>query len=215
MTANRRRKLFKLASNRQIDVGLILEHVHDMHNASAVVRTCDAVGIPSIAVIHHPTKAPRRPKVGKYTSAGARKWVEVYQHDDLATAVKYFDIPQAQILATSIADEAISIYDVDLCRPTIFILGNEKEGITDTARSLSTQLIAIPQHGMVQSLNISVACAIILYEMMRQREVAGLYHQELLSAKQQELLNSYMKHHNQPIGRRVILPEDRVTSDEG
>lgn len=175
MTPERHKHIMTLAKNRQPDVSIILENVHDLHNVGAVMRTCDATGIEAVNMILADVYSSNKKQIGKYTSSGARKWVEAFEYQTIDDAVEQLKGEGTQVLGTMLADNAISLYDVDFSKPTIIIFGNEKRGLSERAQALVDQPIMIPQYGLVQSLNISVACAVTLYEMMRQRERAGFY----------------------------------------
>ena len=196
MRPEREIQLTQLASNRQADVHVILENVQDPHNVGAVMRTCDAVGVPEVhmTMLHGFKKS--RLRMGKHTSAGARKWVETYLHEDIKSCLERIDTKGAQIIGTALAEDSVSLYDIDFSKPSIFIFGNENHGLSDAALESTDIRMTIPQKGMVQSLNISVACAVTLYEMMRQRLVAGMYGREKLTISQQRLLEHYFEHHN-------------------
>lgn len=175
MTPERHKHLMTLARNRQPDVSVILENVHDLHNVGAVMRTCDATGVDAVNMILADVYTKSKKQIGKYTSSGARKWVEAFEYPNINSAVQNLRTEGVQILGTMLADNAVSLYEIDFTKPTMIIFGNEKRGLSTEAQALIDQPIMIPQYGLVQSLNISVACAVTLYEMMRQRQAAGLY----------------------------------------
>ena len=205
--SNRRRQLiYELCLRRQTDFGLILEHVFDLHNVSAVVRSCDAVGIPAVHLVHHPIRAPKDRRIGKFTSSGARKWVDVYQYDQLTKALDLIDIPDAQILVSHLSDDAKPFDSIDLTKPSILIMGNEKSGVSEEALSYADHQVCLPQFGMVESLNISVACGMMLYEMSRQRREASLYDRQTLSDSQLALFDTFLATHNKPRGRELLNP---------
>ena len=191
----RRNKLRKLAARRQFDVQIILENVRDLHNVGAVLRTCDAVGIPAIHMILDSGFKKSKLRMGKNTSAGARRWVDAYLHEDIESCLGALRTDRIQILGTAITPDAKSIYDIDFTIPTMLVFGNERDGLSDEALKLIDQSIAIPQQGMVQSLNISVACAVTLYELMRQRLQHGMYADAFTTSAQEELFNRFLEEH--------------------
>jgi tRNA (guanosine-2'-O-)-methyltransferase len=196
MTPKRQELIKNLVKNRQVDIRVVLEHVYDLHNVGAVVRTCDAVGVPRVHMTLSPDFKNTKLRTGKYTSAGARKWVDTVLHPGIDECIAALTDDATQIIGTTLSDTAISIYDIDFTKPTIIIMGNEKSGLSEKALSLVNQHVTIPQKGMVQSLNISVACAITLYEMMRQRLAAGMYDATNLNEGQGELFRKYVEDHN-------------------
>ncbi len=155
---------------RQPDLTLCLEEVHKPHNVSAVIRSADAVGIHDLHAVW-----PEKIKTLVSSAAGSNSWVNVHNHDTLGDAVTLLKSQGMQILATHLSDSAVDFRTIDFTRPTCIIMGSEKTGISQEAVRLADQHIMIPMSGMVQSLNVSVAAAVILYEAQRQREAAGLY----------------------------------------
>ncbi len=155
---------------RQPDLTLCLEEVHKPHNVSAVIRSADAVGIHDLHAVW-----PEKIKTLVSSAAGSNSWVNVHNHDTLGDAVTLLKSQGMQIFATHLSDTAVDFRAVDFTRPTCIIMGSEKTGISQEAVRLADQHIMIPMSGMVQSLNVSVAAAVILYEAQRQREAAGLY----------------------------------------
>ncbi|MGO1295708.1 MAG: tRNA (guanosine(18)-2'-O)-methyltransferase TrmH [Vibrio sp.] len=156
---------------RQTDLTLCLEEVHKPNNVSAIIRSADATGLHRI----HAVWPNKQMKTLAHTSAGARNWVEVETHDTIQAAVSELKNQGMQILLTHLSETAVDFRDVDYTQPTAIILGSEKTGISAEALALADQDIVIPMVGMVQSLNVSVASALILYEAQRQRQIAGMY----------------------------------------
>lgn len=192
MTPARLEKLKIVAQNRQRDVHIVLENVCDLHNVGAVMRTCDAVGIPEVRLVLDENFKRTKKRIGKKTSSGARKWVDAFEYETIASSLREFKNQDYQILGTALTDEAVSMYEVDFSKPTVIVFGNEKKGLSQEAKDLIDQAIIIPQKGLVQSLNISVACAVTLYELCRQRKVAGLYGRNLDDEQTQSFLEKYI-----------------------
>ncbi len=184
-TTQRRQKLEQVLRHRQPDLTIVLENVHDPHNVSAVLRTCDAVGVMEVHLVY--TVEPF-PEISHRTSASAYKWLRLRRYRDIRAC--YTELKQRgfTIWATALADEAHFLYTLDLTRPVAFVFGNEHRGVSEEARQYADGLCRIPQVGMVQSLNISVACAVVLYEAFRQRWHAGFYAQPRLTSEQYEAL---------------------------
>lgn len=173
---SRSEKIKRLAAYRQTDLTVVLENVHDPHNISAVIRTCDAVGIPEVYILYSDTRLhDARLWLGKHSTAGTRKWVQVslFRHlDDLLPVLK---TRYGRLLAATISPDAQNVYNLDFTQPSALVLGNEGQGLTAELISASDVQFQIPQHGMVESLNVSVAASVILYEAFRQRTMAGQY----------------------------------------
>ncbi len=174
MNIERFNRIQQVLKARQPDLTLCLEEVHKPNNVSAIIRSADATGVHKI---HAVWPAPKM-RTLSHTSAGARNWVEVDTHDSIDEAVEVFKNQNMQILATNLSESAVDYRQVDYTKPTAILLGGEKHGITQHALSLADQDIIIPMVGMVQSLNVSVASALILYEAQRQRQIAGFYDRE-------------------------------------
>lgn len=152
---------------------MVLENVFDPHNISAVMRSCDAVGIQEIYVLN--TKIPLHKKWGARSSSSAAKWLTIHQYDNAATCFGDLKQKYAQILTTHLSGDAVSLYELDLVKPTALVFGNEHSGVSEEIREMADGNFIIPQVGMIQSLNISVACAVSVYEAYRQKKAAGHY----------------------------------------
>jgi len=173
MTPEREAKIKKVLNHRQGGLVIVLENVHDPHNISAAMRTCDAVGVQDIFVLNN--SIPRHKKFGKTSSASALGWLTVRQFSDTAECMKAVRELCDKVYATHLGVQSHSLYELDLTQRVALVFGNEKEGVTQECLDLCDGNFIIPQVGMVQSLNISVACAISLYEAFRQRHQAGFY----------------------------------------
>ena len=191
MSPERYQRIRNVLDRRQTDLTVCLENVHKPHNVSAVVRTCDAVGIHRVHTVWEEKYQFRRG-----TAMGSQLWVRQTNHDNIQDAVTALKGQGMQVLVTHLSDTAIDFRDVDYTKPTAILFGQEKYGATDEAIAMADQDIVIPMMGMVQSLNVSVAAALVLYEAQRQRTIAGMYDtQHLPEAECQALAfqNGYPK----------------------
>ncbi|MGL9721295.1 tRNA (guanosine(18)-2'-O)-methyltransferase TrmH [Symbiopectobacterium sp.] len=187
MTPERYARIQEMLTSRQPDLTVCMEQVHKPHNISSVIRTADAVGVHEV----HAVWPTSRMRTLVSAAAGSNSWVQVKTHRTIADAVSHLKTQGMQILATNLSAKAVDFREVDYTRPTCILLGQEKTGITQEALALADQDIIIPMIGMVQSLNVSVASALILYEAQRQRQNAGMYQREagmLDDDEQQRLL---------------------------
>lgn len=173
MNIERYQRIQQVLKARQTDLTLCLEEVHKPNNVSAVIRTADATGLHKVHAVW-----PNEMRTLSHTSAGARNWVDVETHDSITDAVKELKAQGMQVLVTNLSETAVDFRDIDYTKPTAIILGSEKVGASEQAKKLADQDIIIPMIGMVQSLNVSVASAVILYEAQRQRDAAGMYDKE-------------------------------------
>jgi tRNA (guanosine-2'-O-)-methyltransferase len=169
-------------SRRQPDLTVVLENIHDPHNASAVLRSCDAVGILRICIVYTIETPPN--SFARTTSASAAKWIDVDRFDSISECYSDLRREGFTILSTAFTEASRSLYEVDFTAPTAMVFGNEMRGLSEEAIALSDGSLTIPMMGMVQSLNVSVACAVTLYEAMRQRYSHGMYSSQRLSADQ-------------------------------
>lgn len=171
MRPERFRRLREVLDRRQPDLTVLMEQVNKPHNFSAILRNCDAVGVLEAHVV-----PPRRGlDLSQATSAGTEKWVAVRRHADAAAAADHLHGRGFRIVAAHPADDAVDYREVDLVRPTALLMGAELYGVSDEALAVADVRVVVPMEGMVRSLNVSVATALLLYEARRQREAAGLY----------------------------------------
>jgi tRNA (guanosine-2'-O-)-methyltransferase len=193
MTPERKQKLLSVISKRQNDLAVVLENVQDPHNISAVMRTCDAVGVQDIYVLN--TLIPLHKKFGPRSSSSAAKWLTVHQFEDAASCFEELRKKYDRILATHLAAGAAGLYDIDFTGSIALVFGNEHSGVSEDIRALADGNFIIPQMGIIRSLNISVACAVSLYEAYRQKSIAGHYdHDKLPGGLQEELFKSWGLH---------------------
>lgn len=194
MTNERQQKIESVLSKRQNDLTVVIENVFDPHNISAVMRSCDAVGIQEMYVLN--TKIPRHKKWGARSSSSAAKWLTVHQFDNAEECFTALRKKYSTILTTHLAGDAVSLYELDLTRPTALVFGNEHSGVSDEIIAMADGNFIIPQVGMIRSLNISVACAVSLYEAFRQKSGAGHYEKQKLDAQEYStLFNQWEMNH--------------------
>lgn len=189
MTAERLQKMDQVLRWRQNNLTVILEDVHDVHNISAVLRSCDSVGCHEVYTVN--TLAPPAHKMAKRSSAGTRKWMEVYSFDNIEECMTRVKDKYENIYATHLGEEAKELYDLDLTGSVALLFGNEAFGLSKKILEYATGNFVIPQMGMAQSLNISVACAVSLYEALRQRKVAYAYDTPTIPESQRVAIKDY------------------------
>jgi tRNA (guanosine-2'-O-)-methyltransferase len=190
MTPERINRLGSVLSKRQGDLTIVLENVSDPHNISAVMRTCDAVGVQDIYILN--TKIPQHKKWGAKSSSSAAKWLSVHQFDDVTGCFSSLRKRYSTILTTHLSSDAISLHAIDFTASIALVFGNEHSGISEEIRALADGNFIIPQVGIIRSLNISVACAVTLYEAYRQKNTAGQYNQRSLDdVRYNELLKEW------------------------
>jgi len=179
MTPERVARLDAVLAQRQPDLTIFAENLHKPKNFSAMVRNCDAVGINEI----HVSPGADSLRTHWRTSQGAEKWVYVKTHQNTESACEHLKTNGFQLVAAHLSDAAIDYREVDYTRPTALVLGSELFGVSDKTLTYVDRQIRIPMMGVTQSLNVSVACAVVLYEAQRQRSTAGMYDQCRLDDK--------------------------------
>ena len=168
---------------------MVLENIHDPHNVSAIFRTCDAVGVPKISLVYYEESFP---KIGKKSSGSALKWIEREKYKSIGECYNNLRKEGFSVYASSISNESINLYEIDFTEKIAIVLGNEHRGVSEEAADLADKIFLIPMYGMVQSLNVSVAAAVILYEALKQRTTAGLYKKsEYSELELQEKINQW------------------------
>ncbi len=173
ISPERAEKLLRALKQRQPTLTVVFENVHDPHNVSAVIRSCDAVGVMEAHGVYHGRQS--FPELGEKSSASARKWVDVRLHSDVDSCFNGLRDRGFAIYTTHMDSDSVNLYQLDLCKPVALVFGNEHSGVSEQARALADGNFLVPMMGVVQSLNISVACAVSLYEALRQRVAAGMY----------------------------------------
>lgn len=190
-TERRAQRIREVLARRQKDLTLILNNIHDPHNVSAILRSCDAFGVNAVHLYYTRESFPL---VGKRSSASAKKWVDRIRHQDARGMIDGLRSHGFQILGTSFNPEAKPLQHWDFTRPTAIILGNEHRGQDPALDPLVPDNLFIPMQGMIQSLNVSVAAAVILYEAWRQRQSRGMYdHPSFAAAEMQSLIQAWME----------------------
>ena len=173
MTPERYNRLTNVLNQRQPDLTVVLENVFDPHNVSAVMRTCDAVGIQDVYILNN--RIPPKKKWGYRSSSTASEWLTIHQFSDAEICFKKVREKYQKIYTTHLSEDSVEIYDLDLTGSIALVFGNETFGVSEEIRQYSNGNFIIPQVGIIKSLNISVACAVTLYEAFRQKKEKGHY----------------------------------------
>ncbi len=207
MTPERTEKFQNVVKNRQGNLTVVLENVHDLHNIGAVLRTCDSVGIKEIFVLNtEPHLDQEHMHLAARSSSGARKWIDVNFYTKIEPCFEHIKKQYDYIFCTHLGEETKSLYDLDLTKSVALLFGNEHDGVSEAALKHCDGNFIIPQVGMVQSLNISVACAVSIYEAKRQRLVKGFYENNptLSQTEQDALLIDYLRRHELKIKNKSV-----------
>ena len=184
MTEERTDRLNYVLSKRQPGLTVVLENVSDPHNISAVMRTCDAVGVQDIYILN--TKIDLYEKWSEKSSSSAAKWLTVHQFTNATDCFSELRKRYQKIFTTHLSSDAVELHDLDLTASVALVFGNEHSGVSEEIIALADGNFIIPQVGIIRSLNISVACAVSLYEAYRQKNIAGHYDEPQLKGTELE-----------------------------
>jgi tRNA (guanosine-2'-O-)-methyltransferase len=184
MTPERLSTIKTSLDRRQPDLTVVMENVRKPHNLAAVARTLEAVGGLDIHAITDLTSL----KLTQMSAGGVKKWITVNKHPDTTTGLNHLTQQGFQIIATGLSENTKDYRDIDYTKPTAILVGEELEGLSNEALQAADEIISIPMTGMVQSLNVSVASALVLYEAYHQRMAAGMYDHRALDDERYKTL---------------------------
>jgi len=178
-------RIDNLLSQKQPQLQVMLDDVHSSQNLSAIIRSADGVGVLDI---YYATKEDEALRIHKTITQGAHRWTRRYRVNTASKSKFLQEKKRAgfQIVVTHLEERAVSFREIDYTKPTLLVMGNEKEGVSAEVIAQATDVIIIPMQGMVQSLNVSVATALILYEAQRQLENAGKYDMPQISKEKRD-----------------------------
>ena len=185
MTPKRFEKIKSILNKRQPDLTVIMDNVHKPHNLAAIIRSCDSIGIGSIYGI-----SPKNKNIGVNlkSASGSNRWVNLKIYRNITSIISKLKDQSFSIYAANNSNAAINYDKINFKKPSAIILGSELEGLSKQSLKLVDKEIKVPMQGMVESLNVSVANAVILFEAQRQRLKAGLYKKCRLNKKIYEKL---------------------------
>ncbi len=168
---SRRFKRIKNVLNcRMNNLTVLVEDVNKPHNLSAILRTCDAAGVFEANFISKTNSV----KTFNSTAQGSQKWVKLNTHESTINAISELKNKNFKLYGTTLNNKSMDYRNFDYSENTCFVLGAERWGLSNELISKVDQSIFIPMRGMVQSLNVSVAASILLFEAIRQRKNKGL-----------------------------------------
>ena len=158
LTDNRKAKFLKVLENRTKHFTVVVEDVFQMHNASAVMRSCEVFGIQELNVIEE-----RYGKsIDKEIAMGAQKWVDINKFDNVSNCVETLKNQGYQIIATTPHENDCLLDDFDISKPSALFFGTERDGLSEEVLQKADGFLKIPMAGFTESLNISVSAAIII-----------------------------------------------------
>ena len=210
MTPQRFARLQNILTQRQPDLTVLMDNVHKPHNLSAILRSCDATGVFETHAVHDRAWIKTRRGI----ASGSKKWVKLKTHPDIESAITTLKAGQFQIVVAGLQVGAIDFREVDYRQPTAIVLGAELSGPSEQILTAAQSVVSIPMLGMVDSLNVSVAAALILFEAQRQRTEAGLYERSRLAAEvYQTTLFEWAHPHLARFYRRKNIPYPALRDD--
>ena len=185
VSEERLNKMKKILQTRQDTLRVFMDYVYSPHNLSAIVRTCDAVNIGKLYYRHQ-----KQVRLNNEITMGAHKWIFHEYVEDIEKFYKDIKSKGYQVVVTLLDEDTVDFREVDYTKPTLIVLGNEVDGASEISIKYADKKVIIPMYGMSQSLNVSVANAIILYEAERQRKAKGMYDKPQLP---QEIIEKTLK----------------------
>ena len=207
MTPERYHKIRATLELRQPDLTLLTDRVEKGRNIAAMRRSCDAFAVGEMHAVVAEDYLPRR-HAG--ITAGTHKRVRLFHHKSLAEPITKMRSRGMRIVATDLSDAAVDYQQYDFTQPTAILMGSELFGVSDEAKQLADDLIHIPMRGLVESLNVSVAFAIILSEACRQRSEAGMFDKPRMTKEEIDRITfewGYPKLKNYYQGKGLAYPE--------
>ncbi|NPA88329.1 MAG: tRNA (guanine-N2)-dimethyltransferase [Epsilonproteobacteria bacterium] len=185
VSEERLNKMKRILETRQDTLRVFMDYVYSPHNLSAIVRTCDAVNVGKLYYRHQ-----KKVKLNNEITMGAHKWIFHEYVDDIEKFYKDIKSQGYQVVVTLLDEDTVDFREVDYTKPTLIVLGNEVDGASEVSIKYADKKVIIPMYGMSQSLNVSVANAVILYEAQRQRAAKGMYDKPQLP---QEIIEKTLK----------------------
>lgn len=164
---NRQERIEKAMQDRKRDICLVLENLYEESNIAAILRTCEAFGVGKVCIVHPEGKKPR---VDRGAAKGAVQWLEIEYFTSITSCKESFRATGFEMIGALVDPEAQILWDEDFGGKVAIVVGNEAQGLSEEAIKLMDRNVYLPMIGLTESLNVSVAASIFLYEMLRQKE---------------------------------------------
>lgn len=158
LTPRRLSRIKNVLDQRTNHFTVAIEDVYQLHNTSAVIRSCDVFGIQNAHVIEEANTK----RIDREIAMGAQKWIDLHRHHKTKNCINFLKKEGYRIVATSPGAQSMALSDFDITKPSVFFFGSELNGLSQEVISLADEVIHIPMAGFTESLNISVSAAIIL-----------------------------------------------------
>ena len=170
LTENRKQRFKDVLSNRTKHFTVAVEDVYQLHNTSAVIRSCDVFGIQDVHIIEELNVK----RIDREIAMGAQKWVDVHRYNSTSSCIDSLKNGGYQIVATSPHRQDTEIDNFDISKPSCFFFGQETEGLSQTVIDRADKFLRIPMVGFTESLNISVSAAIILQQLTQRLRASNI-----------------------------------------
>lgn len=161
LTENRKEGFLRVLQNRTKHFTIAMEDVYQLHNTSAVMRSCEVFGIQELNVIEQ--KFGKR--IDSEIAMGAQKWVDVFRYNSVQSCLDTMREKGYQIIATTPHDDSCFLHEFDITKPSALFFGTERDGLSEEVMQQADGFLKIPMVGYTESLNISVSAAIIIQDI--------------------------------------------------
>ena len=165
VTPRRLQRIAAVVGSRLASVTVVLENVHDPHNASAVVRTAEGFGLDAVHLVEQPNRWEKNRAITK----GADRWVEIVRHRELTKCIG--SLSGFRVCAADVGEGCVPLHAIPVDRPVALVFGSEHAGLSKRALGWAETRFTIPMQGFVESFNVSVSAAITLYDVTRRRRL--------------------------------------------
>lgn len=200
LTPRRLELYHKVLAQRTNYFTVAIEDVYQLHNTSAVIRSCDVFGIQNVHVVEEINQK----RIDREIAMGAQKWVDIHRHNSTSDCLKLLKQKGFQIVATTPHDQSIELKDFNINQPSAFFFGRELQGLSDQVLEAADTKLHIPMVGFTESLNISVSAAIILQHVtsqLRNSDITWKFSEEEILEKRFEWVKKSIKSYDQIVER--------------
>ncbi len=163
---SRQERIDQVLAHRKEDLVLVLEDLSEEHNISAILRTAEGFGISKVFIIH---SLEKKPKLSSNVSSGASKWLKIEYSTSAVKCLENLRNEGFSIYGTYVNPSAQSLWETKFEGKVALVMGNEAHGISDNVIKLSDHIVYLPMQGLTESFNVSVASALFIYEIVRQK----------------------------------------------
>lgn len=171
LTERRKERFETILAQRTRHFHVVTEDVYQLHNTSAVMRSCDVFGVQDLSIVEEINSK----SIDKEIAMGSQKWVNLERYHSIQTCMEDLRSKGYQIVATSPHGNSVELHDFDVTKKSAFFFGKEKEGLSDIVLDTADVALKIPMYGFTESLNLSVSAAIVLQHVvtrLRKSDVA-------------------------------------------